>query len=96
MARLFIRHQPVDCNVQPGVRAPHVFVMRRSVLTDHGLSMDAYLLDCAYVCFVHEGIVWAARSFHAVSDSALVRVLCSPMDDQQCVQEMLLADMILS
>lgn len=96
MARLFIRHKPVNCTVQPGLRAPHVFVMRRAVFVDHGLSLDSYILDCVYVCFVHEGTVWAARSFHSHNDTSLVRVLCSPMEDQPCVQEMLLADLILN
>ena len=96
MPRLFIRHKPVDCTVQPGIRAPHVFVMRRSALTDNGLSMDSYIHDCVYVCIVHEGIVWAARSFHGHNDTSLVRVLCVPLEDQSCVQQMLLTDMILS
>lgn len=96
MARLFIRHKPVECAVQPGLRAPHVFIVRRLVLTDHNINMDKYLLDCAYVCFTHEGVVWAARSFHAVNDSSLVRVLCVKLEDQECVQQMLLTDMILN
>lgn len=96
MARLFIRHKPVDCTVQPGVRAPHVFIVRRLVLSEHGIHLDEYLLGCVYVCIVHEGVVWAARSFHSHQDTSLVRVLCSKLEDQQCVQEMLLADMILN
>lgn len=96
MARLFIRHKPVDCTVAEGLNAPHVFIVRRTSLTDNGISLDAYLLDAAYVCFANSGVIWAARSFYSHPDSALVRVSCVKMDDQPCVQQMLLADMILS
>jgi hypothetical protein len=96
MARLFIRHEPVDCHVQPGLRAPHVFVVRRLSLTNNGISLDSYLNDCVYVCIVHEGVVWAARSLHSHEDTSLVRILCSKLEDQPCVQQMLLADMLLN
>ena len=96
MARLFIKHQPIDCAVQLGFKAPHVFMVRRKVLTDAGMKMDEYLQFCKYICFVHESAAWAALSMHGHHDTKLVRVLCAKMEDQPCVQEMLLADMILS
>lgn len=96
MARLFIRHQPVICTVQQGKSSPHLFLVRRDVLIEHGIRPDAYLLDCVYVCIAHEGQIWAARSISARNDSSIVRVQCVLMEDQPCVQEMLLADMILS
>lgn len=96
MARLFIRHKPVDCNVSPGLNTPGRFMLRRSVLIEHGIRLDAYLTDCAYVCFADKGEIWAASSFYSNTDTELVRVVCVRMEDQSCVQEMLLADMILS
>lgn len=96
MARLFIRHKPVDCTVQVALSSPHLFLVRRDILTYYGIRLDAYLLDCAYVCIAHDGKIWAARSFGAHPESSIVRIQCVPMDDQPCVQEMLLADMILN
>jgi hypothetical protein len=96
MARLFIRHKPVDCNVQMGKSSENMFLMRRDVLTAHGISLDAYSIDCAYVCVAHEGKIWAVRSFGAHPESSIVRVQCVPLDDQPCVQQMLLTGMILN
>lgn len=96
MARLFYKHEPVECYVQPGVRAPHVFIVTRKTIQLLDINLDEYLSGCVYVCIVHDGVVWAARSFHSHQDTSLVRVLCSKMEDQPCVQEMLLADMILN
>lgn len=96
MARLFIRHQPVDCTVQIGKSNKNLFLVRRSALTDNGIRTDAYLLDCVYVCVAHEGQIYAARSLAVTRDSSIVRIQCVPLEDQPCVQEMLLADMILN
>ncbi|AXC36496.1 hypothetical protein HOT57_gp52 [Pseudomonas phage phCDa] len=96
MARLFIRHQPVMCTVQQGKTSNHVFLVRRDVLTAHGIRLDSYLLDCAYVCVAHDGQIWAARNLWARPDSLIVRLQCVLMEDQPCVQQMLLADMILN
>ena len=94
MPRLFIRHEPVDCTVTEGLRAPHIFIVRRRVLVGHGITLDN-TLDLSYVCFAHNGDVWAARTVYTHPDNSLVRVLCVKMDDQPCVQQMLLTDMIL-
>lgn len=96
MARLFIRHKPVECTVNVGLSNKHLFLVRRDVLAAGGIHMDAYLLDCAYVCIAHEGVIYAARSFSANYDSSIVRVQCVPLEDQPCVQQMLLTDMILN
>lgn len=96
MPRLFIRHKPVDCTVNVGVSGPHLFLVRRDVLAANGIRLDAYLLDCTYVCVAHDGQIWAARSFGAHPESSIVRLQCVKMEDQPCVQEMLLTDMILS
>lgn len=96
MPRLFIRHKPVDCTVTVGASSPHMFLVRRDVLADHRIRLDAYLLDCAYICIAHDGHIWAARSFGAHPESSIVRIQCVKMEDQPCVQEMLLADLILN
>ena len=95
MPRLSMRHEPVDCTVNVGASSPHLFLVRRDVLAANGIRLDAYLLDCTYICVAHDGQIWAARSFGAHPESSIVRVQCVKMVDQPWVQQMLLADMII-
>jgi len=95
MARLFIRHKPVDCTVTSGF-TPGRFTVLKQVLVDAGIDLDPYSYDLVYVCIAHNRDIWAARSFWIHADSALVQVRAVVLEDQPCVQEMLLADMILN
>jgi hypothetical protein len=94
MARLFIRHQPIDCEVDPSVE-DGVFYVHRSVLYDHGILITRYSHMYAYICFAHEGKCWAARASKEMGNKQ-VRLECAPFDDDPSAQEMILADMILN
>lgn len=95
MARLFIKHQPVECEVSVGHRQGS-FNIKKQILVDANLTLLPNTLDVAYVCVVHEASVWAARNFMIHNSSTMVQLTCVKMEDQPCVQEMLLADMILN
>jgi hypothetical protein len=95
MARLFIRHEPVACTVTHGL-SQGKFTVRRQVLQDAGIDVTSYSTDFVYVCIVYKGVVWAGRRFWLHSGGSLVQITAAPMEDQPCVQQMLLADMILN
>lgn len=95
MARLFIRHEPVDVPVTQGFAAGN-FNMRAEHLPTHGISLDNADMDFVYVCVVHNGHCWACRNFHIHGSTLLVRLECVPFDDDPSGQEMILADMILN
>lgn len=95
MARLFIRHKPVECNVTSGL-TPGKFTVRKQVLLDAGLSLDKFDYDYVYVCIAHNNQIWAGRSFWLHGSAVFVQITAVLLEDQQCVQEMLLADMILN
>lgn len=95
MARLFIRHKPVGETVTAGLTQNH-FTVRRTTLEKYGISTFNNDMDFTYVCVVHEGTCWAARGFFVHGSGTLVRIQCVNLEDQPCVQQMLLADMILN
>ena len=94
MPRLFIRHEPVDCTVTSGFTSGR-FTVRKKELTNRGISLDKFDYDYVYGCIAHEGKIWAARSFWIHASGLLVQITSVELEDQPCVQEMLLADMIL-
>lgn len=95
MARLFIRHKPVECEVDEGIN-DEIFYLDEQVLADHRLSTRGpNNTDVSYVCFIRDGNCWAARSFRIMGNKQL-RVECVPFNDDPSGQEMILADMILS
>jgi hypothetical protein len=95
MARLFIRHKPVECKVDPSVDGESFYV-HRDVLNEHGLQIDGpNNMSVAYVCFVSAGNCWAARSFRRMGNKE-IRVGCVPFSNDPSGQEMILADMILN
>lgn len=96
MARLFIRHQPVGCEVEESVLGNRFYVYPH-ILEEHGLYLQYGPIntDVAYVCVVASGKCWAARHFIAMGNKQ-IRIDCVLLEDQPCVQKMLLADMILN
>jgi hypothetical protein len=95
MARLFIRHKPVDCVVESSVNN-NVFYLDRHVLFDHKLQVySPNNCDVTYVCIVSDGQCWDARSFNVMGNKQ-VRVNCIPFNEDPCGQQMILADMILN
>lgn len=95
MARLFIRHKPVESDILPGFEENR-FIMRAEFLPANGISLDNADMDFVYVCIVHNGKCWAARQFIFNDSSVLARIVCVPFNDDPSGQEMLLADMILA
>lgn len=94
MARLFIRHEPIDCEVESSV-LEEVFFVRKEELTSRGLTIVKYGLHTAYVCFVNNGKCWAARSFKIMGNKQ-VRVSCVPFNDDPSGRLMLMKDMLLN
>ena len=94
MARLFIRHKPVECEVDPSVDEG-VFYVHRQILYDHGILIAKFSHMYVYICFAHAGKCWAARSSGEMGNKQ-VRFTCIPFDHDPSGQEMILADMILS
>lgn len=95
MARLFIRHKPVEETVTHGLTENH-FTVRRTTLGKYKISTFNNDLDFVYVCIVHNSLCWAARGFHVHGSGTLVRITCEPFNDDPSGQEMILADMILN
>ena len=94
MARLFIRHNPVVCEVEDGIQ-DQVFYIDEGILVDHLLHVDGPdNTDVTYVCFVRDGKCWAARSFRRMGNKQ-IRVGCV-LFNSALGQEMILADMILN
>lgn len=96
MARLFIRHKPIEYDVEESAMESRFYVSRE-ILQEHGISYQfgGNNLDLAYVCFVHNGKCWAAR-FLQLMGNKQVRIECVPFNDDPSGQEMILADMILN
>lgn len=96
MARLFIRHQPVDCVVDASI-TPNVFYLPRHTFDRYGLSAEEGRnnTDVTYVCVVHEGKCYAARSISIMGNKEQ-RIYCVPFDDDPSAQQMVLTDMILN
>ena len=96
MARLFIRHQPVEYNVEESVQENRFYVFPR-ILEDHGLC-QAYgpnNTDVTYVCIVNRGKCWAARYFTEMGNKQ-TRIDCVDFSEDPSGQKMILADMILN
>lgn len=89
MARLFIKHEPVDADVVRVITSGYLDAFR--VLRSHVKG-----IECQYICFVENGVCFAAHSMDRTNANQLIVFYCKPMKDQTCVQQMLLADMILS
>lgn len=90
MVRLFIKHEPVDAypiklNFPTGGTV--AFQVLRPAVKG---------VECQYICFVFNGICYAAKSMERSRAGGVITFYCKPMEDQPCVQQMLLADMILS
>lgn len=96
MARLFIKHQPVEFDVDEGV-VDEVYYISREILQEHRISYQSRYnnTDVAYVCFVRNGKCWAARNF-SVMGNKQVRVECVPFNNDPLSEQMLLADLILN
>lgn len=101
MARLFIRHEPVDCHVikpEPAFKPTEwSFKVNVYYLTAAGLNLSPFSNDLHYVCFVHEGKCWAARSVYTFgfAGQEIACFRCVPFNDDPSGQKMILADMIL-
>lgn len=95
MARLFIRHKPVDTPITEGY-APGIFTTKAEYLPALGISLVNADMDFTYVCVVHNGRCWAARNFHIHTNGAMLRINCVPFDHDPSGREMVLADMILN
>lgn len=96
MARLFIRHKPVENPVDASALSAGSFHMALNAITDAGLSYLNNDMDFVYVCIVDKGKCWAARAFHVHASATRVRVDCVPFDEDPSGQQMILADMILN
>lgn len=89
MARLFVKHQPVEA---PALR------IRTTGYLDAFQVPRSYVkgIECQYVCFTERGVCFAARAMERSKSGQLITFYCKPMEDQPYVQEMLLADLILN
>jgi hypothetical protein len=95
MARLFIHHKPVECEVDLSVLRD-TFYVHRDVLYEHGLRVEGpNNTGVNYVCFVSNGNCWAAQTFKMMGNKQ-VCITCVPFNDDPSGQEMILADMILN
>lgn len=95
MARLFIRHKPVECDVTVGISwtDDNDWNMRKEFMLD---AKHIHMLDLCYVCFVHDGHCWAARSKRYFSRGLRTAIVCVPFNDDPSGQQMILTDMILN
>lgn len=87
MARLFIKHKPVDVQVLPSSMTKFTFYLNGKTYAE---------IDTCYVCFVHLGNCWAARRSHYSVMTKQTSFTCVPFNDDPSGQEMILADMILN
>lgn len=88
MARLFIKHQPVNAIA---VRVPPFTSCNFRVARRHVRG-----IECQYICFVNEGWCYAARSMYRSQNGYVITFTCVPFNDDPSGQEMILADMILN
>lgn len=89
MARMFIKHEPIALRNAP------VMLGRKDGHMQFNVDGDHYD-NPVYVCFVHKGICYAAQERKFFSNGTRVAYFCVPLEDQPCVQQMLLIDMILN
>lgn len=95
MARLFIRHKPVECEVEESVQ-DEVFYLPKYSLDDYEIYPGApNNLGAIYVCIVNNGNCYAARNI-TVMGNKQIRIGCVLFNDDPSGQEMILADMILN
>lgn len=89
MVRLFIKHNPVEAPVLKveSVGVTVAFQVPRSYVKG---------IECKYICFVEKGVCYAARAMLRSNYGQVITFYCKPMEDQPCVQEMILTDMVLS
>lgn len=88
MARLFIRHKPVEAIA---VRVPPFTNCNFRVARRHVAG-----IECQYICFVNDGHCYAARAMTRNANNDVITFSCVPFDDNPSGQEMILADMILN
>ena len=96
MARMFYNHKPQDIGVERTVNHENVFWVSKSCLQNAGIDTNRLADVCAYVCVASEGHIWAALSMYVTAGGLNVIMKTIKMEDQPCVQEMLLADLILN
>lgn len=99
MARLFVKHEPVECFVHYSVGNVKTARFRLDLddILRAGLDIENNSLDVFYICFVDSGKCWAARTFgiNRIFGRKVVLFSCIPFNNDPSGQKMILADMLL-
>lgn len=96
MARLFIKHEPVEAVVTV---SPAFTVAGADSSTSKRFSLENDLvkdIELIYVCFVHEGKCYAGRSKSFHSSGTRCSIYAIPFEDNHCSRLMVLKDILLS